>query len=639
MLRIASIVLLLFFSAAVSAQASKEKKPRILKQWTLSSDFTEELNLPLDTVFSLFHRHRISDRLSPVNATSGNYGLPFYPINFFDRASDHDDFLYEHYYPFLFLPSEAIFMDTQIPFTELVWTFGGQRETSEQTFRIRHSQNINRYLNFGLIYDIIFDLGQYTYQRAENKSFTFFSSYKRTRYKLYFSSGINNITSNENGGISDRDQLGLLETRDVAVNLGALNTAVSQLKNRNLLLVQRYTLGGQKAVSDSLKQKSAGFSGLSGTFSHIMTWENNRRTYTDSYPMGDFYDTVFISSTETFDSLYQRSFKNTIRFDFATGENRKFRLGGGVGLRSELYRYSQLISTPDTMLADTAAWIKNNNVLTGRLFNDIGEKFRWVATGELFLTGYRAGDFSLNGEITKSFEMKQGLAEWDISGSMRSKQPSFWYQQWGSNHFEWENNMKKEFRIDFGTSFSYPARKAGIKLSYAIIDNYTSFGDDALPLQHGGGLSVAAMMIMKEFRAWKFHLNTDLIIQKSSNSEILDLPLVATRSSAYFEHLFRFKQTNGKLNTQLGADLLYHTLYHPWSYMPATGRFYSQDEVKTGNYPFVNLFLNLKLKRTRIFIMFDHINSGFTGNNYFFIPSYPMNTRMLRYGLAWTFYN
>ena len=95
MLRIASIVLLLFFSAAVSAQASKEKKPRILKQWTLSSDFTEELNLPLDTVFSLFHRHRISDRLSPVNATSGNYGLPFYPINFFDRASDHDDFLYE----------------------------------------------------------------------------------------------------------------------------------------------------------------------------------------------------------------------------------------------------------------------------------------------------------------------------------------------------------------------------------------------------------------------------------------------------------------------------------------------------------------------------------------------------------------
>jgi len=145
--------------------------------------------------------------------------------------------------------------------------------------------------------------------------------------------------------------------------------------------------------------------------------------------------------------------------------------------------------------------------------------------------------------------------------------------------------------------------------------------------------------VRKDLRAWKFHLNTDLLIQKSSNAEVLDLPLATVRATGYFEHLFNFKKTDGQLNTQIGAEVLYHTTYYPYSYMPATGRFYRQDKVQTGNYPFINVFINLKLRRTRIFVMFDHINSGFMGYDYYQVPTYPMNIRMLRYGLAWTFYD
>jgi hypothetical protein len=297
------------------------------------------------------------------------------------------------------------------------------------------------------------------------------------------------------------------------------------------------------------------------------------------------------------------------------------------------------VPTHDTLLADTSIWRRNNNVLTGRLYNNIGDKFRWVATGELFLSGYRAGDFNLNGVISKSFSSKKGVASWDIYGAITNKQPSFWIERWGSNHFEWHNNLNKEFRIDLGTSFSYPARNAELKLNYAIIDNYTDFDTLALPSQHTGGLSVASLYVRKDFRAWKFHLATDLLVQKSSNTEILDLPLLTTRTTGYFEHLFNFKKTNGQLNTQIGAEVLYHTLYHPYSYMPATGRFYRQDKVQTGNYPFINVFLNIKLKRTRIFVMLDHVNSGFMGYDYYMIPTYPMNIRMFRYGIAWTFYD
>ena len=210
MIRLLSIVLLLAYSSGLYAQkpgdkssgssarrpavlssGSSAQKPdslktkKILKQWNLSPDFSGEVNNPIDTVFSLFNRFRIADKYSPVNATPGNYGLPFYQINFFDRITDPDKYLYSTYYPFMHVPEKALFMNTQVPFTELLWTFAGKKETAEQTFRVRHSQNVNRFLNFGLIYDIIFDLGQYSYQRAEDKTFTFYSSYTGNKYKIY----------------------------------------------------------------------------------------------------------------------------------------------------------------------------------------------------------------------------------------------------------------------------------------------------------------------------------------------------------------------------------------------------------------------------------------------------------------------
>jgi hypothetical protein len=635
--------------AAISSGSKSHKadtaRHRILRQFTLSGDYAEEAESHIDTVFSLFNRFRIADRYSPVNATLGNYGLPFYQMSFFDRVTDPDKYLYTGFYPFMYTPDKPVFMNTQVPYTELLWTFGGKKETAEQTFRVRHSQNVNRFFNFGLIYDIIFNLGQYSYQRADDKTATLYSSYTGDKYKLYAAVGLNNITNQENGGVIDVNSLGKGNTRDVQVNLGGVNNAVSTLKNRNFLLVQRYTIGKKKPVKkDSTSVKTSEPGGLTGTFSHILILEKNRKGYRDSYPESGFYDSIYISNEQTLDSTGMKSMKNTVRFDFETDATRKFRLGGGFGFRNEIFRYGQIVPTHDTAtFADTVEWKRSNNALVGRLYNSIGEKFRWVATGELYISGYRAGDFTLSGVITKSFDMKKGRASWLITGDLMNTQPSFWYTQWGSNNFEWHNSLKKEFRTDLGTSVNYPARKFSLKFNYAILKNYVDFDSLALPSQYTSGLSVAAVTFSKGMRAWKFHLDPDLIIQTSSNKEILDLPLATIRAAAYFEHLFRFRKTNGKLNTQIGMDVTYNSLYHPYSYMPATGQFYRQYETEAGNYPFVSVFLNLKLQRTRFFFMYDHANYSLRGSSAsvesIMVPGYPMNISMFKFGLAWTFYN
>ncbi|HEX2919839.1 MAG TPA: putative porin [Bacteroidales bacterium] len=621
------------------------KAPRILREWTLTSDFSEEEALVVDTLFNLSHRVGIADKFSPVNATLGNYGLPFYQVNFFDRVNDPDKFLYKYYYPFMYVPENAFFLNTQVPYTELKWSFAGKRQNSEQIFMIMHTQNVNRFLNFGLIYDVIFSLGQYNFQRADDKNFTFFSSYVRDNYKLYFSSGLNNITSYENGGIPDLSQLETqTELRNIPVNLGASN-AVSKLKNKSLLLVQRYTIGNKTPEQADTTETNLSKPLLSGTFSHILTIEENKRTYEDQFPRSGFYDSVYIKGTSmpVFDSLTSRFIKNTIRFDFVTDETRRFRLGGGIGIKSELFRYSQMmnLNLDDTATIRTLRWLdkNNNNAVIGSLYNNIGDKFGWSAKGDLFLNGYRAGDFSLNGAIKKSFALRKGTADWIIRGGMSNTQPSIWYERWSSSNFRWNTNLSKEFRLNAGTDLMFPANIGEIRFDYSIIDNYTDFDSTAMPSQFSGGLSVAALTIKKELRAWKFHLATDLILQQSSNKDILDLPLLTVRSAGYFEHLFKFRSTGGNLNTQIGVDVTYNTEYNSYSYMPATGRFFRQSLVKSGNYPFIDLFIDLKVRRTRIFIMLDHANAGLMGYDYTMIPSYPMNTRMLRYGLAWTFYD
>ncbi len=617
-----------------------EKKPRILREWTLSKDYSEEVDIPIDTVFSLSNRFKIADKYSPVNASLGNYGLPTYQLSFFDRVTDPEKFLYAYYYPFMHLPSNTIFTNTQVPFTELDWSFAGPKETSEQTFRVRHSQNINRFWNFGLIYDIVFSLGQYNNQRSSDKTFTFYTSYTGDKYKLYFSTGINNLLSYENGGILKNSDLATPNTLDLQTNLGDLNLANSKVKNRNILLVQKYTFSAEPRVkNDTVPHKRSGFFGLSGTFSHIFEYETNVRRYQDKKPNSGFYDTILVDRNFTYDSIYSRIVKNTLRFDFTTDQSRKFTLGGGVGIRNEISRYFYINPALLTKPGINSILHENSNVLIGRLYNNIGNKFGWTATGELYATGYRVGDFDLEGEILKTFIFKKGLAEWLITGSVKNTQPSVWYDHWGSNNFKWDNGFKKEFRADVGTSFKYPARKIELKFNYAIIKNYLDFDSTALPSQYSGGLSVAAVTVKNELRAWKFHLASDVIIQKSTNSNILDLPLATVRSAFYFEHLFRFMKTGGRLNTQLGADVTYNTIYHPYSYMPATGRFYRQEILTAGNYPFINVFLNLKIKRTRIFVMFDHVNSRLMGYNYEMVPYYPMTVRMLRYGIAWTFYD
>ena len=60
---------------------------------------------------------------------------------------------------------------------------------------------------------------------------------------------------------------------------------------------------------------------------------------------------------------------------------------------------------------------------------------------------------------------------------------------------------------------------------------------------------------------------------------------------------------------------------------------------KIGNYTYIDLWLNVKLKHVRFFVKYEHFNSNWNRKDYYNAIAYPSNQKMLKTGIAWTFYN
>jgi hypothetical protein len=132
-------------------------------------------------------------------------------------------------------------------------------------------------------------------------------------------------------------------------------------------------------------------------------------------------------------------------------------------------------------------------------------------------------------------------------------------------------------------------------------------------------------------------LNSDMSVryQYVPDLVVIRLPEWFGNMSLYYEGSL-FKKA---MFLQIGASVFYSSDYYANAYMPATGQFYLQSEKKYGNYPYIDVFLNVRIKTVRVFIKVDHLNSGWSGSNYMLAPHYPMNDRLFKFGVSWRFWD
>ena len=122
--------------------------------------------------------------------------------------------------------------------------------------------------------------------------------------------------------------------------------------------------------------------------------------------------------------------------------------------------------------------------------------------------------------------------------------------------------------------------------------------------------------------------------QKPSNEELIHLPDLSAFVSAYYKFV-----VSKVLFSQIGIDTRYNTEYYADAYAPSTGLFHLQSEKKYGNYPYIDVYASIRLKRTRLFFKMMNIGSEFIHEVYITTPTYPMNRSTFRLGVSWAFYD
>ena len=173
-------------------------------------------------------------------------------------------------------------------------------------------------------------------------------------------------------------------------------------------------------------------------------------------------------------------------------------------------------------------------------------------------------------------------------------------------------------------------------MGFSNIFNYVYFDTAAMPRQTNKTLIVLTAWVKENFKLGNFYFDQTIYFQKSTQEDILSLPVISVYSHNYYQN-FLFKKA---LLLQFGIDVFYHTKFYSDNYMPSIMQFYNQRKHKTGNYPKIDVFLDLNIKRAHIFVKYEHLNYPLKKHGDFFSAAdYPINPGMLKFGIQWDFFN
>ena len=214
------------------------------------------------------------------------------------------------------------------------------------------------------------------------------------------------------------------------------------------------------------------------------------------------------------------------------------------------------------------------------------------------------------------------------------RQSANWFEtSYYSNHFRWENDFKAATYLVFNLKYQFRDYCIGVRQT--SINNFIYFGTDARPAQNEGMFSIREAYLSFYQKLWRFEFEGFASLQKSSNENVMHLPLVqASLKIGYAQPLFRKKAT-----LYPSITVRYFTKYYADAYMPATRTFYLQNEVEIGNYPFIDVALAIKVQRAHIYAAYSNMFLLTGIRNSFVAPHYPTRDSRVYIGVSWRLFN
>lgn len=618
-----------------------------INTWRLSRYFHDNIPLNLDTSINRFHIYHHNYKNSASNSYLGNVGLPSKSNLFFDSTRKSPFLFQQSYDDYIFKKNNLIFYYTVRPLSIITSSSGGDEE---QLLDVMHTQNVNEKLNFGINYRTISTDGYYLRQLVKHNSFRGWTSYISPYYSMHLAYMSNRNNVYHNGGIVDDSYV--TDSINRADNIIVkLNDAKTEMYSRSFNIVQKIHINKTKKikVNDTTFQTTHVPIISLGHHYNIGRYYKNYFDEITSYRNPVLSDTLILdyylntyNFANTFDTSYYKEYKNEFFLNFHDNDERKIKPGAHilVGIKHRNYYYFN----KDTLFDYSKDTLINDYYYGIGLYNYVGKKWNWDIKGIVTFKGYSEGDLTICGFAKRTFYGKNSTSFISLSGSYVKETNDYFLNSYYSNHFRWLNNFLPPERTKIYLTYDNPGWKFEVGGSIAFLDNFIYFDTLALPNQETNTFDIYSAFIKKNFKIWKFHLDNHLVYQKVENDSVLRLPEYIYYGSLYIEDmLWNWKwmpeEFNNVLHIQLGIDVYYHSGYFGYSYMPAIEQFYLQNEKLIGNYPIISAFANLKLKNVRIFVKYEHINTGLIDKNPFTTLHYPLSESMLKFGLSWGFYN
>ena len=642
-----------------SANVDIQSLPPKLYMWTLSETLGERIMIPADTASLNFQSTNLVEGMKGHYNYLGNLGTPRLSRIFFERGADEPNIFMAPFSSFYVRPDQLKFTNSNVPYTNLTYYKAGSKINGEDRFKSYFSVNANKRLAFGFNIDYLYGRGYYANQSTAHFNAGLFASYIGERYQMHAAYHNYYLKMNENGGITDDRYITRPEEMEDVGGNQYIPTRLEGTSNRShdfyVYLTHRYRLGFYRETARIEKAQDAQ-AGRDSTaipadtlaeeefvpvtsFIHTFKIERTNHRYRSATEPADMYENTYLQEGSSRDSTLMLSVKNVLGVSLLEGFHKYAKAGLTAYVSHKFSRYT-LMNMDNTLPVPRPVQYTEQEVFVGgELAKRQGSLLHYNVNGEVGLAGEAIGQFKVNGNLDLNFRLGKDTVNFYARGHVTNLLPSFYMRHYHSNHFAWDNdNMSKEFRT--GVEGELNIRRWGTNLKAGVenIKNYTYFDQHALPAQHGGSVQVIAAQLNQNFKLGIFHLDNEVTWQKSSNNDILPLPDL----SLYHNFYIQAKIAKKILTVQLGADVRYFTTYHAPAYMPAIQQFHLQpedDQVEIGGYPIINAYLNLHLKRTRIFVMMYHVNAGMGNANSFLVPHYPLNSRLLKIGISWNFYD
>lgn len=372
-----------------------------------------------------------------------------------------------------------------------------------------------------------------------------------------------------------------------------------------------------------------------GRICHSFSYLNNKLYYNESSPNVAFYrpfDTL-LNTSKTTDTTLVRAIRNTLKWNSLGykkyNDDIPFYLYAGVSHGFYMLKLFDYLES-ETSLS------RNYNQLSvnGGIIVNLFKSTRITGHGELITLGYQIGDFDIKGQwkqyigtTSKNF----GIATFDAE---IKRQSANWFEEsYYSNHFRWENDFKAATYLTFNLKYNYKGYCIGVKQT--SIANLIYFGSDARPVQNESMFSIREAYLSFYQKLGRFEFEGFASLQKSSNEEVVHLPLLMGQLRIGYSQPVFHKAAILHPN----ITVRYFTKYYADAYMPATRIFYLQNEVQIGNFPFIDLAVTLKVKKANIFVAYNNMFLLTGNHNSFIAPHYPMRDSKIFIGVNWRLFN